>query len=104
VRFTEALAPGLIWQLLTRREPVRPAQAAALGLADVADGAVLDAARALASQLTTMPPAALRGYVQLSRAERTNRLEEHLAQAAQIQLGLFEQGDYRAALAAQLRS
>jgi enoyl-CoA hydratase/carnithine racemase len=102
VRFTEALAPGLIWQLLTRQEPLRPAQAAACGLAEAAAGTALEAARSLAAQLAEMPTEALRGYVRLSRASRTDRLEDHLAQAAEIQLSLFEQGGYQDALAAQL--
>jgi enoyl-CoA hydratase/carnithine racemase len=83
------LAPGLIWSLLGSSERLGPARAAALGLAEPADGTALDAALRRADALARVPLDALRGYVRLHRQELRARLDAHLAACLEIQVGLL---------------
>lgn len=97
-----AIAPGSIWKLLDGQPKIDAAQAQRLGLGEPAPDGAITAARARAANLAAVPATTMRGYVTLSRAHIRRGWEEHLQAAAEIQLSLFAEGRYRAALASQL--
>ncbi|WP_436776591.1 enoyl-CoA hydratase/isomerase family protein [Yinghuangia sp. YIM S09857] len=102
VHLMDSLAPGVIWQLLDGQPKIDGHQAHRLDLGEPASDTALAAARARAAHLAQIPPTAIRGYVTLCRARIRRGWEEHLRTTAEIQLTLFSEGHYRAALTGQL--
>jgi len=99
-----ALSPGSIWRLLDADGRIDSGRASELNLAEPAAPAALDAARKRAEHFAAMPATMMRGYVSLTRSLLGRVWEQHLADAARIQLALFGEGRFRADLAAQLDS
>lgn len=88
-------APGALWRILPGQPKVDADTAERLGLGESSgDVSALDAACRMAEALVEMPSAALRGYVELSRADIRSRIDDHLAAALQIQIGLLSDPDF----------
>jgi enoyl-CoA hydratase/carnithine racemase len=86
----ELKAPGALWRILPTQPRVDAALAERLGLGEaVSDRTALAAAEDVARALAQLPAATVRGYVELSRATLRARLDEHLAAALTIQVGLL---------------
>lgn len=83
-------APGALWRILPEQPRVDGQLAESLGLGEqVGDRTALEAARPVAEALAQMPPATVRGYVELSRSSLREQLEDHLALCLRIQVGLL---------------
>lgn len=80
------IGSGLLWDLLTRTDPVGPEAAENLGFATVATESALSAAQSKAQELLALPDAALRAYVDLNRATIRADLDTHLAQCLEHQV------------------
>ncbi|BCB88601.1 enoyl-CoA hydratase/isomerase family protein [Phytohabitans suffuscus] len=88
--FLRLKAPGALWRILPEQPRVNGELAERLGLGeDVRDQSALEAAHGAALALAQMPPATVRGYVELSRTSVREQLEDHLAACLRIQVGLL---------------
>jgi 2-(1,2-epoxy-1,2-dihydrophenyl)acetyl-CoA isomerase len=102
VHFLATVAPSAVWSMVAAQDPINKAGAVALNIAEGADGTAMAAAQERARTIASLAPSTVRGYVRLSRDVRIDGLDQHLADAAHIQLGLFREGKFRESLAAQL--
>lgn len=83
-------APGALWRILPEQTKVDGRLAESLGLGEASSElTALDRAAQLATSLAELPPATVRGYVELSRASLRSQLDAHLAAALDIQVGLL---------------
>jgi 2-(1,2-epoxy-1,2-dihydrophenyl)acetyl-CoA isomerase len=95
VFFMERLAPGVLWRTIDGHPRLDASQLMVLNLAESVDGSALDAARARAGAYGGMSRLAIEGYVGLSRSTYADQLDAHLRAAAERQLTLFQNGQYR---------
>jgi 2-(1,2-epoxy-1,2-dihydrophenyl)acetyl-CoA isomerase len=93
---------GALWRLLDGQPKIEADRAERFGLGEPGTPTGLAAAGSRAQAFAAMPQTTMRGYVELARAPLRAQLDEHLARAAQIQLSLFAEGRYRAALTAAI--
>jgi enoyl-CoA hydratase/carnithine racemase len=88
--FLRLKAPGALWRILPDQPRVNGELAERLGLGDdVRDKTAVEAAHTVALALARMPPATVRGYVELSRMAVREQLDDHLATCLRIQVGLL---------------
>jgi enoyl-CoA hydratase/carnithine racemase len=95
VFFMERLAPGVLWRTIDGHPRLDASQLMALNLAESVDGSALDAARGRAGVYGGMSRLAIEGYVALSRSTYAEQLDAHLRAAAEKQLTLFRNGQFR---------
>ncbi|MET0143201.1 MAG: enoyl-CoA hydratase/isomerase family protein [Ilumatobacteraceae bacterium] len=93
--FLEHHAPGAAWKLIAEQTRLDGPAAAAIGLAETADGSALDAALARIAKLATLPRAVLEGYTTLQRRMRFPS-EEYRAACVDLQAGFICSPEFRA--------
>ncbi len=93
--FLEHHAPGAAWRLIADQTRLDGPAAAAIGLAEVAEGSAVDAALARIVALAGLPHAVLEGYTTLQRRLRFPP-EDYRAACVDLQAGFICSAEFRA--------
>jgi len=96
VLLLEHRVPRSMWSILATADRIGPESAAAMGLAELASGSALDSAVDRLTKFEGIPPEALSGYVELSRASLRDSMENHLAHCLRLQVELLRSDHFMA--------
>ncbi len=103
VRFLRHLAPNAIWAMLDGQPKLDGLELERFGLGErVAHGTAISAAVVRARSFAALPRRALRAYVDLSRRDLLDGLDDELAECARIQAELFNDKRFARSIAGAL--